>query len=269
MNSFKQAALALALAACACAAHAEGPFLLPSSTVLAGANQWVTFDAAFGDAFYFEGRGLPLDGLVITAPDGGTVPPQNPNAGRVRSSFDLQLSKAGTYKIALTQTNVFASFKVDGQVKRMRSSPETLKTDIPANATEVQITQMINRAETFVTDGKPSAENLRAGSGIGLEMVPITHPNDLVAGESASFRFLLDGKPAAGQKVAVVPGGTRYRNDAGDIELTADKDGKISFTWPAAGMYYVQARGRDDKATLPGAKERRVGYGATLEVLPK
>jgi len=62
--------------------------------------------------------------------------------------------------------------------------------------------------EVFVSSGKPS-DNVFKPTGAGLELVPITHPNDLFAGDTSNFRFLLDGKPAADIEVTVIPGGIR------------------------------------------------------------
>jgi uncharacterized GH25 family protein len=105
--------------------------------------------------------------------------------------------------------------------------------------------------------------------GSGLEFVPITHPNDLFSGEKATFRFLLDGKPAAGVKVSVLAGSTRYRDKQDEISATTDAKGEFSVTWPNAGMYWLNATLEGQKATVPQAKERRLGYTATLEVLPQ
>ena len=51
-----------------------------------------------------------------------------------------------------------------------------------------------NRNEIFVPVGEPTTTLFKT-SGTGIELVPVTHPNDLVAGEEATFQFLLDGKP--------------------------------------------------------------------------
>src|SRR3546814_17635794 len=75
----------------------------------------------------------------------------------------------------------------------------------------------------------------------GRELQPVTHPNDLVTGEAGQFRFRLDGKPAAGVKVTVIPGGIRYRNRLNQMDLTADADGLVSINWPEPGMYWMQA----------------------------
>ena len=39
-------------------------------------------------------------------------------------------------------------------------------------------------------------------------------------------------------------------------------------TWPQAGMYWLEASTKDNKTTVPQAKERRLSYAATLEVMP-
>ncbi|MFX7824668.1 hypothetical protein ABTK20_19955, partial [Acinetobacter baumannii] len=69
----------------------------------------------------------------------------------------------------VVNNGVFASYKVDGQQKRWRGTAETLAKEIPANATELKVTQMNSRVETFVTAGKPSKGAL-APTGVGLEL---------------------------------------------------------------------------------------------------
>src|SRR5690606_20318758 len=103
-----------------------------------------------------------------------------------------------------------------------------------------------SRIEAFITSGKPTKETLKV-TGKGLELEPITHPNDLVADTPATFRMLIDGKPAANIKVEVVPGGNRYRDKLGDMALTTDQDGKFTVKWSGAGMYWLEATVHDDK----------------------
>jgi uncharacterized GH25 family protein len=128
--------------------------------------------------------------------------------------------------------------------------------------------QAIRRNETFVTAGKPTDTALKP-TGVGIELVPVTHPNDLFAGEKADFKFLIDGQPAADLEIEIVPGGSRYRDRQNEIKLKTDKDGAFSVTWPEAGMYWIEAGAQDEKATIAPAKKRRLMYTATFEVLPQ
>ncbi|NWN13544.1 DUF4198 domain-containing protein, partial [Escherichia coli] len=75
--------------------------------------------------------------------------------------------------------------------------------------------------------------------GKGIELAPITHPNDLVTNEPANFQFLKNGKPGAGLTVTVIPGGIRYRNDLKEQVLKTDAVGKVSIKWGDPGMYWV------------------------------
>ena len=252
------------------AAQAHKAWLLPSSTVLSGKDDLaVTIDAAASnDLFFFDHRPLPLEGLVITAPGGGAVTHENESKGKYRSTFDVPLKEKGTYRIALVSDGLFARYKEDGKQKRWRGKAENLAKEIPASATELVVTQSQRRLETFVTVGNPDEAALKP-TGAGLELVPVTHPNDLFANGEAEFKLVLDGKPAAGVKVEIVRGGIRYRNKLGDTTVTTDDNGAFKYKWPEAGMYWIEAAVTDDKASVKDAKERRASYAATLEVLPE
>ncbi|MGH8050558.1 MAG: DUF4198 domain-containing protein [Arenimonas sp.] len=263
--TMKFAALALAVAL-PFSAQAHKQWLLPSSTVVAQ-NEWVTVDAAVSnDVFYFNHVPLRIDALIVTAPDGSTIAPQNLMTGKYRTTFDLQLAQNGTYRLSNSNSSLSASYKVGEETKRWRGTPETFAKEIPADAKELQVMQGQSRVETFITAGKPT--ELKA-SGTGLELVPVTHPNDLFVGEAANFKLVIDGKPAAGLKVEIVEEGIRYRKNQKEIAATTDADGAFSVTWPNAGRYWLSVITTDDKTSLPQAKQRRLSYVATFEVLPQ
>ena len=262
--------LSLALAALLpLSALAHKAWLQPSQTVLAGTNPWITVDAAVSnDLFYFNHVPLRLDNLVITAPDGSTVQPQNSATGKYRSVFDVELKQQGTYRIAAVNSGLSGSWEVDGKPKRWRGTPATFATEVPKDAKNLQVSQSVGRNETFVTNGSPNDTALKP-TGEGLELVPVTHPNDLFAGEQATFKLQIDGKPAAGLDVEITRGGTRYRNAQDEIKVRTDANGEFSVTWPEAGMYWLETGSEDSKASLPQARQRRLSYVATLEVLPQ
>jgi uncharacterized GH25 family protein len=261
---------ALAFAVCLpFSAHAHKAWLLPSETVISAKDPWITVDAAVSnDLFYFNHVPLRLDGMVITAPDGSTAQAENLATGKFRSTFDVHLTLTGTYRIAVVNSGLSASWEEDGKPKRWRGNAESFSKEVPKDAKELKVSQSASRVETFVTAGKPNDAALKP-TGAGLELVPVTHPNDLFAGEKASFKLLIDGQPAADLKVEIIPDGIRYRDKQNEIEATSDKDGVFTVTWPQAGRYWIEASLQDDKVSVAQAKQRRASYVATFEVLPQ
>lgn len=277
---------ALTLAVCLpLSAQAHRAWMLPSATVFSGEDPWVTVDAAVSnDLFYFEHFPMRIEGigaapeqpagqrprpaaqLQVFAPDGSEVKPQNGAIGRYRSTFDVHLEQKGTYKLAIASQGLFASYKENGEQRRWMGKKEDFAKQVPAKAEELKVTQSNNRMEVFVTSGNPT-EGVLKPTGQGLELSAVTHPNDLFAGEAAEFVFLLDGKPAEGVEVSVIPGGNRYRDELGEIKLVSDAQGKVSVTWPTAGMYWLEAGIKTNKGVAAPATERRAAYSATLEVL--
>lgn len=267
MRTIKLVAFA-SLAALPLAVNAHKAWLLPSITV-STVDQWVTIDAAVSNnLFYADHNPLRTNALEITAPDNAKAAAANAATGKYRNTFDLHLDKPGTYRVTVLNALVFANYEENGEPKRWRGSAAELAANVPATAAKLQVTEISGRVETFVTAGKPTTDALKL-TNKGLELAPVTHPNDLYAGEEATFALVLDGKPAVDLPVTIIAGGTRYRDAQGEIELKTDAQGRFSVTWPTPGMYWLEASLQDDKTSVKQAKQRRVSYVATLEVLPQ
>lgn len=266
MKKFAVLALTLA-AALTTQADAHRSWLFPSATVLSGDDPWVTVDAAISnELFYADHNPMRLDNVAIVLPDGSKAAPENASTGKYRSVFDVHLTQPGTYRIASAGEMLGARYKLNGEDKRWRGTKAEYDAGaIPKEATDVQLSQNSNRVEIFVTRGAPSQGAL-APTNAGLELIPVTHPNDLFAGEAATFKLLLDGQPAKDLEVTVIPGASRYRDASGEMKAKTGSDGTFSVTLPEAGMYWVNASVDDLPASIENAK-RRAAYTATLEVL--
>jgi len=269
-SKLKLAALGVALAGMSLSAQAHRGWLLPSSSMVEAREAWVTLDGAISEGlFEFHHVPLRLDGLSITDPDGVTTPASGAVLGKYRSTIDVRLPKDGTYRLAIVNNNLFGSYKLNGETKRFRGAEGSPGVQVPAGATDVETSTTHSRLETFVSANSTSEGALKP-SGVGLELVPVTNPTDLRAGEPVRLRFQLDGKPLANFPFSMVPGGVRYRGTLGELRFTTDAKGEASFTVPSANMYWLSAKypfeagkGRPE----PGV--RRYTYAATLEVLPQ
>lgn len=246
MNGLKTRLLAaVALGAAAlipAAAHAARNWVLPSTTTLSGSNAWVTVDAASSDDLYFPDlRPLRLDSITVLDSDGQPVQAQNPSMGKFRSTFDVQLTKPGTYRITSLTTTIMASYAEGGEVKRFRGTAEEFAKQVPAGAADLKTIRTIARSETFVTRDKPTTAALTT-TGQGLELTPVTHPSDVVATEPATFKLLLDGKPAAGVEVTLKRGYDHWSpKPSPEILVKTGADGVFKVTLPQAGLWWISA----------------------------
>ncbi len=261
-----------ALVSASLSVQAHRAWIVPQETVLSGENRWVSFDAAVSNdiflANYNSGR---FNDVQVLNPDGRKGQVDNLHTGKYRSVFDLALTQEGTYRLFIASTGLRALWEEDGQRRMYPGRGEQYSTEgfakaVPENAEKLSIIQASRRLETFVTLGAPTRKTL-APTGQGLELVAVTHPNDLFAGEEASFRFLMDGEAAQGVDVTLIREGTRYRNAQEEIILKTDSNGEITVRWNGAGRYFLEAEYKDNKAQKP-AIERSGSYVAVLEVLP-
>lgn len=292
----------------ATAAHAHRVWILPSMTVVSGNDQWISFEAAVSNNLFFPNhRPVAIDSLEVRGPDGQPVSIQNATSGQIRTSFELQLQKQGTYVVSLKPNtggrgrggpagpavaqaaapgapaaagrggrggrgggagSLNGTYEENGQVVRWNGTPETLVSEAVAKKTNFKLTENGGRTVVaFVTAGKPTTEVLKP-TGKGIEIDYVTHPNDLFTGEEATFRLLVDGKPAANAEVTVVRGDDRYRDEAGDVILRTAADGTVKIKWPQSGRYWLEAvaTGTGELHGVPSQKT--FTYISTYEVLP-
>jgi len=270
---FGAAAIGLAIAALPLAAQAHRTWLMPSSGQVDGKTPYVSVEgAASDDLFQADSFPLKLDGLTVTGPDGRLVAPENLYSGKFKSAFDLKLPADGTYRIAVAGDTVMGRYTLNGETRRVRGPAADLAALVPAGATDVALSHLVSRVETYVSANKPS-DSVLAPTGQGLEIVPLSNPSTYAAGARTSFRALLDGKPLAGLPVEIIPGGVRYRGALKDIDVTTAADGTFSVTWAMGQMYWIGASypprpaegGEGKGGDMPA---RRWTWAGTFEVMP-
>ena len=247
-------------------ASAHRAWIAPTATVLSGDDAWVGFDAGMSNGvFIADHAAMNLAGLVITAPDGSPVTAEHINRSQYRSTFDLHLTQQGTYRVANLSGGIGGSYMFNGERQRFRATTADYASEIPAGATDVQVSRSAGRTETFVTLGEPSTGAL-AATGVGIELVPVSHPNDLVAGKAATFKMVHNGQPAAGLDVTIARGGSRYRNAPEEVTVRTGADGSFTVTWPTAGMYWMNASIRTEASGDQLAYS--AAYNGIVELLP-
>lgn len=267
-NIFRSAAFpALAILA-ASSTFAHRQWLLPSTSVLSGEDQWISVEGAISnDLFYPNHVAIPLAATSATSPSGEKLELQNSAQGKIRSTFELQLEEQGTYQVTTLNNMMFTTWKENGESKRARYTPEQLADKDLSEMEELKLSRYISRVETIVTCGEPTD---LTPDNLGLEFAFMTHPNDLFSGETATFQLLLDGEPLPDTEVTVIKGSDRFRNSVNEIVVTSNEDGEIEITWPEPGRYWINTSTEQPDGEFKGyPTRRRAAYTLTVEVLPE
>ena len=123
--------------------------------------------------------------------------------------------------------------------------------------------QLITRVETYITMNNPT-ENYGT-DGQFLELLPKTHPAEIVENEPATFTFTYHGKAQAGVEVEIAPDGARYRNTPNVMKLITDKNGEITFTPAQAGRYLLIAEYQQEAKNKALADKEQGGVFLTFE----
>ncbi|MBJ7267867.1 DUF4198 domain-containing protein [Idiomarina abyssalis] len=273
LSSVLTTSLAVLTLFASASSEAHRVWIKPSATIVSGDSEWITFDAAVANGiFYPDHYPLGLDRVKAMAPDGAAVTLENGHKGKLRSVFDVELEKEGTYTVYSASSGLSARW-VDAEGERQYWPPrgsqktnEDFYKEVPQNAKDLEVSERSHRVETFVTSGAPTYDTL-GPTGKGLELEPVTHPNDLYTGENITFKFNIDGTAAAGAEIVLVKDGERYRDQSQPTKLKTDKKGEVTFTLNEPGMYWLEAEYTDNNGKAPASK-RQGSYVAVLEVLP-
>ena len=138
MKKFILPALAvLAAVAAPMSASAHRGWLMPSHTVLSGDSFWVSFDAGASNGVFIADHAplrLSPQSLVITAPDGSAGAAANLMQGAYRTTFDVEVNKPGTWKIANASAGMNAAWILNGTPGRWRGPAADMAATVPAGA---------------------------------------------------------------------------------------------------------------------------------------
>ncbi|MDO9472605.1 MAG: DUF4198 domain-containing protein [Caulobacter sp.] len=269
-------------------ALAHTPYIVP--VTFAPDRDWVgvqggmSEEAAFVPDFAIRGAG----DWVVTGPD-GVQTRAAPTTLKSANMLDAALPTEGTYRISTGERPGRAgkAAKVGGVWRAVRPAPAAgapagparpmeddagggagpiNAVDVPAGA-EIMDTQSYLIAETYVSRGAPTPGALKP-VGRGLELEPITHPNEIYLDDGFTFRVTVDGKPASGLRVTAYRGGETYDGERTAIEATTDADGKASLGFAKAGAYLLETHYPDAPPASAAPASKTWVYTLSFEVTP-
>ena len=180
-------------------AQAHSPYLRPN-LFDAGRRDHVTVEAAFTEEVFNAEVAMRSDGFHVVGPNGDT-PISAVTYLRDLAVFEAPTPVDGLYRLS--------SGPRAGRTTKMYHTPSGWKMvgeedAPPPPGAELVDVQSITVAEAYVMRGVPDEAALKP-TGQGLELQPLIQPNQIVAGEDATFRLLFDGQHLADAPVTVFP----------------------------------------------------------------
>lgn len=242
---------------------AHTPYLAPADfSVRQGGS--VSLDAAFAERFFVAQTAFNDSQFAVVGPDGKRATLDNVQYLRTRTVAEHKLTAKGTYRFSTGPRlgAIFRTWEQDGKRKssRDRSAP------LPAGAKLVSEFQSLTLAETYVTVAAPDRVALQP-YGHGLELVPITHPNDLYVGEAFVLLVQYEGKPLADQKVDISEAVWSADRKPETITLLTDAQGRVSVNLQRAGTWLALTRYRSNAPEGAAAAQYSNSYTLSFNVL--
>lgn len=231
---------ALAVLATAGSAAADSPYLRPNVYDASGLDH-VTVEAGFTDDIFAGRVAMRSDHWNVFGPNGETAIRAVTYLSQI-AVFEAPTPADGTYRIS--------SGRREGRIGKMYRSAtagwkfvgEEAGVTVP-QADQVE-TQSITVADVYVTRGE--GREIPAARGVGVEVVPVTHPAEIVEGEDAVFQVLIDGRGVAGQAVTVFREAGRYDGKLVEVDVVTGQDGRFTVRPSAPGAYLTLVRYRGE-----------------------
>lgn len=245
----------------ATATHAHTPYLAPGSFEPVIDN-YVTLDASFAERFFIPEAAFSGSIYRVTTPLGTTKSPDNVTQLKTRMVVEHQLSDKGTYKFTTGSRlgRVFKSYELDGKRHGMKDPTAAL----PKGAKLLNHFQSITTAETYVSRGAPSNKAIKRRNH-GLEIYPVTHPNEVYAGEDFTFQVFFEGQALSDQKLDIFHAEGAFSKKDAAYQVTTNAKGEASFNPKDAGLYLMRARHRAKAPKGSPAPEYSHTYTLVLE----
>lgn len=259
MRPFLLRALVAASSLVMLTAHAHTPYLLPSSFDVQP-KETIGVDAGFTEKFFVPAVAFGETAFSIVTPQGARMAFGDIRQFKQRTVAEQALpDEKGTYRLSTGPRlgAVFRTWEHNGKTESARDPKQIM----PADAKLLSHYQSLSVAEAYVTAGKPSAKAL-APLGKGLEIVAITHPNDLFVNEKFEFVVQYDGKRLPNQKVSVYRSAMDLASQSTVQHLTTDADGKVALPLTKSGLYLALVRYQS--AAPAGAAAPMYGNNYTL-----
>jgi uncharacterized GH25 family protein len=230
----KQWVLTSILALCIaspCCAHQK--WLWPNRYFVEKAPVWLSFDVTWSDVAFAAEKGVGDQPLSIVGPIGRRESPARIFIGKTKSTAETELTKEGTYRFeAVDPLKYWTRVERNGDEQWLDKAKDEVRNEKVTRADLYWA-----KAVAYVTVGKES-ELQPPDKTDPLDIVMLTHPNQLRVDSPIKLRVLSYGKPLPRAEIKMFspdstghePGKIINTDDQSMGETRIEKPGQYLFT---------------------------------------
>jgi hypothetical protein len=232
-------------AALAGTASAYTAYVMPDAFL--PSDRSITLQGAYATSFFTPGSAVGGQFAVIE-PDGADGFFNQAEVTTDSTRLSATLFKEGTYRFSSGEQlgPVSNMVGVDGGWRQLQAG------ETPPEGAPTTTLQTVTVAETYVTLGAPNRTAVDRTIG-RLALRPITHPNQVVAGQGFQVNATFDGAPFANAALVL------YKDGEPETDLdrfaTTDASGNATLTLDGPGRYVLVARHR---ASAPAGSQAQI-----------
>ncbi len=196
---------------------------------------WLGFEHALGDQRFVASLGPGPALLWVTGPGDEVSSPSFAYTGKTRTVAEIELKKPGTYRVTTEEPESHWTKLAEGNEPRwVRMSRDRVV------GKKIEVSKRFwSKSITYVTFRDRTSGPL-AAQGDPVELVPIDHPNAIVAGKPFRLRVLADGAPLANAEIKVY--GDASRGHDASMTVKSDAQGRAQLRFAKVGRYLMSAR---------------------------
>ncbi len=240
-----------------CSAHQK--WLWPNRFVAEKAPALVSFDVTWSDQPFAAEAGVGDKPITIVDPEGRSASPDRVFIGKTKSTAEAELTQEGTYRLE----------SIDPLAYWTQIESESGTQWLKQNKAEVSGKKIVrsdlywSKALAYVTIGKSTAMPPQLESD-PLNIVPATHPNEVVAGSPFELSVLSYGKPLAGAAIKVFDSHTARHEPLKTV--TCDDQGSAELQFESPGLHLLACQLEREVKDDPKADIHSFNVYLTLQV---
>ncbi len=237
-------------------------WILPNFFYTNDESPWLGIEHTSGDRRFVSGHGSGILFWIIHPQGWRMGRPSSIFVGQTRTVGEIELTEPGTYRIQTDSPSRYAAeIEVDGKRGWVSKSKDQL-----SDPKIIQSRHHWSQTTTFVTV-KEYTQGVLEATGTLLEIVPVTHPNQIFVRKPFVVRLLSRGQSVSGQQIRAYS-----EMDSGPnrpLVTVTNADGECKLIFRASGKYLLTANLHQDSKDSSGADVDIFSVSMLVEVRKK